>query len=194
MGFIFDPICYSVPLYGWIKSIYILGHYCCISISYSLFISCFLVALCLHLYFCFVFLSAFVWWYSILFPFVSLSLLIYMSQFLCVVTIRFMKKKVSYIQQYFFFWMNISPSYFVISDFYLLPFYVFAVKNYPCFHYKFVGGLACSSVAFYSLFQLEWPLEYFLQLRSSGDKFPQVLYVWKSLYFSFIFKGQLSWI
>ena len=68
----FDPICYFVLNYWWTQFIFIVGNYWCMRVSYSYFTFCFLVAVCLHWFFSFVFLSVvLVWWYCILFPSVS---------------------------------------------------------------------------------------------------------------------------
>ena len=47
LDFIFDPGCYSVPFYWWISSSYIWGNYWYMSIAYSHFFFCFLIAPCL---------------------------------------------------------------------------------------------------------------------------------------------------
>ena len=72
---------------------------------------------------------------------------------------------------------------FASSNLCPFPFYVFVVTNYPCLCCQFlIGDITGTVVTFCSLFQVEKPLEYFLQCRFSGDKFPQLLFV-KSSFF-----------
>ena len=76
--------------------------------------------------------------------------------FLCVVSIRFIYEKESFINIAGLFLLNASDLHppLQIQTFYP-PLYIFVVMNYPCLCCKFVGDLTHSFVTFCSLFHVE---------------------------------------
>ena len=191
-----SPEGYSVPFYRRMQSIYFFQGDCWyMRISYSQFIFCFQVVLCLHWFFFFVLLSvAFVWWYSIHLSFVFsfYKSCISVCVCVCVVTIKFVKFHIY--SSSFPFECVWSPPSFANSYHYQLPFYVFVAINCFCL-YSFLMILLLVFWSFFSLFHVEFSSlsifcsGAFLVINSfsfymSGKVFISVLYCW--VYYSWL--------